>query len=268
MEEKLFVIAIPSKGRAEKLERFFKKNYREDIKFVIAIDCEEKEEYESRISLTWTDIISLNKSGVGYARQKLAEYAIKEGYKFIVFVDDNSKFSIDKVQELVNVINSDNRIWWLGGYSKIYDLFFDAKKYSDAETFKVKFANSGYVIRTEILQKENFDGNCFGVEDCDLNLRLKKLAYPNNPIFCYKGFKYEHKRKEQGGCTDNYKKEKLIQLCKYLNEKHGAEIFLYNEKRNDIKVFWNRYMKLLINKNQLNDGKMQENAEPKGLNIN
>jgi hypothetical protein len=243
------VIAIPSKDRSKTLEAFLKKHYTADYKFVISIEKQDVEKYRylftqyPDIEFLFTD----NDRGLGYCRKILTEYAIKNNYKFFLQTDDNAKWDVSKLGEFISAIDADDNIWWLGGYNPIYDLFFNLKG-KPIGTYNVQFANAVFILRVDKLKEINFDEKSFYQDDNELNMRFKCAAYPKNPIFTYKGFKFSKKRHEIGGATDFKKRDKIVEICKYLNDKFGKELYSVAEKRCDVRVSWKKYDDFLKSK--------------------
>ena len=235
-----FCIAVPTKSRVEVLKKFLRRVGNPKYTYVITVEKSEWDLYkdvrESHIYVNWLRIA--DNSGVGYARRVLAEWSIRHGFDYTFFSDDNAYWSINKLHKFITVIHYNPHIHWLSGYNAFYKLMH--KKDCIRSLYTTDVANVVYVLRNTTLSKRNFNPAITYNEDNYLNLAWRKLLYPLNVVYVYKGFTFTKKRHEQGGCTSYKTHKNILRNVQLLQQCHGKDIVKLRIKDGhpEIRICW------------------------------
>ena len=248
------IIGIPTRQRSNHLLKLLSK-LPPNIPCVVSIDGIDKS-YDTVKSKfpTITYLHTPFNSGIGYARKTIADFAVSKGYEYTFFMDDNNKIDLTYLSEALKLLDQNKDIKWLGVFNNLYKIFHAPYSTAPGDLYQFKYANNTYIIRNEIFKLVNYDINQSVIEDNDLNLKLKIIYYPKNPIYIYKKLIHSKKRHEEGGSKYRKTQEQRKQMIKYFNDKYGVEVVSYNEAKNDIRIGWERFNKVL---NKLTEEEMK-----------
>lgn len=237
-----FIVAIPSKGRAERLNKFLNLHYDDRIDYLVSVERQEANNYInatqqfSNVKLLFID----NNNGCGYARRMLYTESYNLGYEFTFFTDDNIRLKGD-IFKFVDIIKNNKKIHWLGAFNSIYDLFY--KNHKRENLFEAeKTASVVFCVRNENIKIINFDDNCIRHNDDDFNLELRKIYHPENPIYVSKVLEFQKKRHYDGGCKSWKSVEETLKIFNYFKNKHG-DYFVLKKCQTDFKIKWQKFKK-------------------------
>lgn len=242
---KKLLIALSTKSRPETLKKFLKRYGTGKWPLTTTIEQSELKLYREVLKpYSNINIIPLkNNQGLAYSRKKLALYSVILGYKYTLFVDDNSYFHYEKIDQALDVLDIAPTVKWMGACNPYYKLVH--KNESKPNLYPANHAASVFFIRNSCFKKVNFDPQFYYQEDLDLNLSLKETYYPDYPIYVYKPFTFSKKRHEAGG-TSTYKNPRdLKEIVKRMNTKHKFEVMKNVIDKNDNFMRWSQFHKSL-----------------------
>ena len=254
-----FTITVPTRSRLDIMMKWFAHHYDPKFHYCIAIEGQEWKLYEPVRKLFFRNVKYLylkNNKGLGYARNKVCEYAHKLGHDFILMSDDDAFFNIEKVPEFIGAIKNNKHIIWMGGFFSghtFYDKKLDEAKKRGGDFYKPMCAPALYALRLSYWNQEKFDDKVFYADDLEYWLRMKKIFYPYAPIYTYLSFPVKKSRHSPGGHMVWKTNVATVESdMNYINNKFGIDVIsmVENKKKKGVFIFrtkWKMFMKHLEN---------------------
>lgn len=259
IEEK-FVVTIPSRARPDGLLKFFGRHYDPKFHWAVGLDSCDMDLYKPVRQAYYTNVRYVygeNDRGIPHTRNNLAEYAYDVGADFVFMCDDNVKFKTEQLEDFVRAMISKPDIIWLGAMQGHYRRFYAAEVKNRKDDFiQVPLAGSAYLFRLSFWEEERYDEVLHHIEDAEMWLRIRKIFYPDIPIYNYVPFEVSKPRYQEGGNTKWRGREEILMAdVAHVNKKYGLDVIRFcKDKKLTVRTGWKKFQDYLASQHEVPDG--------------
>lgn len=247
-------IYIPSLNRAQKAKSLVRrlKGFFPDLPIFVCIDYEQ--DY-SEVNCKKIILSELGK-GIGYSRKACGDHAIKNGFEYMIMLDDDSVVP-ENLLKLVTNLEEHPEIAWCGGYVSFYGIM--GLKPNTGLYYTYSMGCSIMAVNTKYLAEVGgFDAQFRAKEDDQVKMKLMDAGYYisiDTNVCC----SHINTRGAAGGCS-SYDMNAADKEAGQLFREYWGEPY-FSERKGRTMILWGKMNKSNIFK-EINLSELPREAKP------